>query len=389
MEYKAATKKAQAKAIDEAILTSQFVRNKVLRYWMDNRGISKKELYQYNTQLRAEYEFVRNLSSHACQASVENVERAINRFFANCKAKKPGKKGYPRFKKHSRSVEYKQQSWKLHSTKRRITFTDKKGIGELKLLGKWDIHTYPIELIKRVRIVRRADGYYVQFCVKVDNKQEAPLTTSEIGIDVGLEYFYSDSNGNHEENPRYLRKAEKNIKRVQRNIYKKKKGSSGRRKVRGVYARKHLKVTRQRNEHALMLARNLCLANAKVVLEDLNVSGLVRNHKLAKSISDASWYNFRQWLEYFGQKFGREIIAVPPQFTSQECSNCGARVYKSLSTRTHSCSHCGHVEHRDVNAAKVILSRANATGEHPGSNASRDVPSTSIGRKSSKSKERQ
>jgi putative transposase len=389
MEYKAVVKKAQAKAIDEAIRTSQFVRNKVLRYWMDNRGIGKKELYQYNTQLRAEYEFVKNLSSHACQASVENVERAINRFFANCKAKKPGKKGYPKFKKHSRSVEYKQQSWKLHPTKRRIAFTDKKGIGELKLLGKWDIHQYPVDLIKRVRIVRRADGYYVQFCVKVDNKQEAPLTTSEIGIDVGLEYFYSDSNGNHEENPRYLRKAEKDIKRVQRNIYKKKKGSSGRKKARGVYARKHLKVTRQRNEHAKRLARNLCLANAKVVLEDLNVSGLVKNHKLAKSISDASWYNFRQWLEYFGEKFGREIVAVPPHFTSQECSNCGAKVQKSLSTRTHSCLHCGHIEQRDVNAAKVILSRANARGGQPQSNASRDVPSTSIGRKSSKSKERQ
>jgi putative transposase len=389
MEYKAVVKKAQVKAIDEAIRTSQFVRNKVLRYWIDNRGVGKKELYQYNTQLRAEYEFVRNLSSHACQASVENVERAINRFFANCKAKKPGLKGYPRFKKHSRSVEYKQQSWKLHPTKRRITFTDKKGIGELKLLGKWDIHTHPFELIKRVRIVRRADGYYVQFCVKVDNKQEAPLTTSAIGIDVGLEYFYSDSNGKHEENPRYLRKAEKDIKRVQRNIYKKKKGSSGRRKARGIYARKHLKVTRQRDEHAKRLARNLTLANAKVVLEDLNISGLVRNHKLAKSITDASWYNFRQWLEYFGEKFGREVIAVPPHFTSQECSNCGSRVYKSLSTRTHSCSHCGHIEQRDVNAAKVILSRASATGGHPGSNASRDVLSTSVGRKSSKSKERQ
>nr|WP_306297061.1 transposase [Nostoc sp. C052] len=389
MEYKAVVKKAQVKAIDEAIRTSQFVRNKVLRYWIDNRGVGKKELYQYNTQLRAEYEFVRNLSSHACQASVENVERAINRFFANCKAKKPGLKGYPRFKKHSRSVEYKQQSWKLHPTKRRITFTDKKGIGELKLLGKWDIHTYPVELIKRIRIVRRADGYYVQFCVKVDNKQEPPLTTSVIGIDVGLEYFYSDSNGKHEENPRYLRKAEKDIKRVQRNIYKKKKGSSGRRKARGIYARKHLKVTRQRDEHAKRLARNLTLANAKVVLEDLNISGLVRNHKLAKSISDASWYNFRQWLEYFGEKFGREVIAVPPHFTSQECSNCGARVHKSLSTRTHSCPRCGHIEQRDVNAAKVILSRANATGGHPGSNASRDVSSTSIGRKTCKSKERQ
>ncbi len=389
MEYKAVVKKAQSKAIDEAIRTSQFVRNKVLRYWIDNRGIGKKELYKYNTQLRAEYEFVRDLSSHACQASVENVERAINRFFANCKAKKPGNKAYPRFKKHSRSVEYKQQSWKLHPTKRRITFTDKKGIGELKLLGKWDIHTYSVELIKRVRIVRRADGYYVQFCVKADNKQEAPLTTSEIGIDVGLEYFYSDSNGNHQENPRYLRKAEKDIKRVQRNIYKKKKGSSSRRKASGVYARKHLKVTRQRNEHAKRLARNLCLANAKVVLEDLNVSGLVKNHKLAKSISDASWYNFRQWLEYFGEKFGREVIAVPPHFTSQECSNCGAIVYKSLSTRTHSCLHCGHIEQRDVNAAKVILSRANARGGQPQSNASRDVPSTSVGRKTSKSKERQ
>ncbi|MBE9198119.1 transposase [Nodularia sp. LEGE 06071] len=387
LEYKAVVKSNQVKAINEAIRTSRFVRNKVLRYWIDNRGVGKKELYQYNTQLRAEFGFVKNLNSHACQSSVENVERAINRFFDNCKTKKLGKKGYPRFKKHSRSVEYKVSGWKLHPSKRRITFTDKKSIGELKLLGKWDIHAYPIELIKRVRIVRRADGYYVQFCVKIDHQQEAPSTTSEIGIDVGLEYFYSDSNGKHEENPRYLRKAEKDIKRVQRHIYKNQKGSSGRSKARGVYARKHLKVTRQREEHAKGLARNLCLANAKVVLEDLNVSGLVRNHRLAKSISDASWYNFRQWLEYFGEKFGRQIIAVPPHFTSLECSNCGARVQKSLSTRTHSCPHCGYTEQRDVNAAKVILSRANARGGHPQSNASGVVASTSVGRKTCKGKQ--
>jgi putative transposase len=387
LEYKAVVKPNQVKAINEAIRTVQFVRNKVLRYWMDNRGVGKKELYQYNTQLRAEFGFVKDLNSHACQASVENVERAINRFFDNCKQKKPGKKGYPQFKKDCRSVEYKTSGWKLHSYKRRINFIDKKGIGEVKLLGKWDIHAYPMELIKRVRIVRRADGYYVQFCVKVDNQQDAPFTTSEIGIDVGLEYFYSDSNGNHEENPRYFRRAEKDIKRVQRQIYKKKLGSSGRRKARGIYARKHLKVTRQRNEHAKRLARNLCLANAKVVLEDLNISGLVRNHKLAKSIADASWYNFRQWLEYFGAKFGREVIAVPPHFTSIECSNCGVNVQKSLSTRTHSCPRCGHISQRDVNAAKVILSRA-TTGGHPGSNAWGDVSSTSIGLNTCKSKKR-
>ena len=388
MEYKAVVKKSQATAINEAIRTSKFVRNKVLRYWMDNRGVGKKELYRYNTQLRNEFNFVKELNSHACQASVENVERAIKRFFDNCKQKKPGKKGYPKFKKHSRSVEYKQSGWKLHPTKRRINFIDKKGIGEVKLLGKWDIHTVEKKLIKRVRIVKRADGYYVQFCVKIDNQQPAPETNSEIGIDVGLEYLYSDSNGNHEQNPRFLRKAEQNIKRSQRNIYKKKKGSSGRRKARGTYARKHLRVTRQRNEHAKRLARNLCLANAKVVLEDLNVSGLVKNHKLAKSITDASWYQFRQWLEYFGSKFGREVIAVPPHYTSQECSNCGVRTKKSLSTRTHFCPHCGYTEQRDVNAAKVILSRVPARGGHPQSNASRDVSSTSVGCRTCCSKKR-
>ncbi len=89
----------------------------------------------------------------------------------------------------------------------------------------------------------------------------------------------------------------------------------------------------------------------------------------SQSISDASWYNFRQWLEYFGNKFGREIITVAPHFTSQECSNCGARVQKSLSTRTHSCPHCGYIEQRDVNAAKVILSRVNGRGGHPQTNA--------------------
>ncbi len=403
MEYKAITNKTQKTAINEGIRTSQFVRNKVLRYWMDNRGVGKKELYRYNTQIRDEFKFVKDLNSHACQASVENVERAINRFFDNCKKGKPGKKGYPRFKKHSRSVEYKQSGWKLHPTKRRITFTDKKGIGELKLLGKWDISTIDEKLVKRVRIVKRADGFYVQFCVKIDNIQPAPETSKEVGIDVGLQYFYSDSNGNHEENPRFLRKAEKEIKRSQRKIYKKKKGSSGRRKARGVYARKHLRVTRQRNEHAKRLARNLCLANAMVVLEDLNVSGLVKNHKLAKSIVDASWYLFRQWLEYFGSKFGRQVIAVPPHYTSQECSNCGVRTQKSLSTRTHSCSHCEHTEQRDINAAKVILRRhlragvppveesgvrVNGRGGHPQTNASGVVASTFIGSNTCKSKQR-
>ena len=379
LEYKAVVKKSQATAINEAIRTTQFVRNKVLRYWMDNRGVGKKQLYQYNTQLRAEYKFVKDLNSHACQASVENVERAINRFFDNCKNNKPGNIGYPRFKKDSRSVEYKVSGWKLHPSKRRITFSDKKGIGELKLLGKWDIHTYPIELIKRVRIVRKADGYYVQFCIKVEAVHEPRDADGEVGLDVGLEYFYSDSNGHHEENPRFLRKAQKAIKHAQRRIYKKEKGKNNRRKARDRYARKHLRVSRQREEHAKRLARCVCKLNSFVAYEDLNVKGLVRNPQLAKSINDVAWTSFRRWLEYFALKFNTKVVAVAPHCTSQKCSNCGEIVKKGLSTRTHNCPHCGTVLQRDVNAAINILRKAKSTGGHPGSNATGVGTSTQVG----------
>jgi putative transposase len=388
LECKAVVKKFQLTAINEAIRTSQFVRNKVLRYWMDNRGVGKKELYQYNTQLRAEFEFVKNLNSHACQASVENVERAINRFFDNCKNNKPGKKGYPQFKKDCRSVEYKQSGWKLHPTKRRINFIDNKGIGEVKLLGKWEIHTYPVELIKRVRIVRRADGYYVQFCVKVDTKPESRTENGEIGLDVGLEYFYSDSNGHHQENPRFLRKAEKFIKHAQRRIYTKEKGKNNRRKARGRYARKHLRVSRQREEHAKRLARCVCKVNAFVAYENLNVKGLVKNRHLAKSISDVAWTSFRRWLEYFALKFNTKVVAVAPHHTSQKCSYCGETVKKGLSTRTHNCPHCGTVLQRDVNAAINILFKAKNTEGHSGINAWGDVSSTSVGGNTCKSKKR-
>jgi len=259
----------------------------------------------------------------------------------------------------------------LHPTKRRITFTDKKGIGEVKLLGKWDIHTYSVKSIKRVRLVRKADGYYCQFAVDVEAKPEPRTANGELGLDVGLEFFYSDSNGHHQENPRFLRKAEKAIKHAQRQIYKKEKGKNQRRIARARYAKKHLRVNRQRNEHAKRVARNLCKANALVAYEALNVKGMVKNHCLAKSINDVAWSTFRRWLEYFAGKFNTTVVAVNPKYTSQKCSDCGTIVKKSLSTRTHKCS-CGCELQRDVNAAINILnlarqardgqSQSNATG---------------------------
>ncbi|NEO62660.1 MAG: transposase, partial [Moorea sp. SIO4G2] len=167
------------------------------------------------------------------------------------------KKGYPRFKKSSRSVEYNTSGWKLCPDKKSVNFTDKKGIGKLKLKGTWDLWRFDVKLIKRVRIVSRADGYYVQFCVKVDNSETVETTGKIIGLDVGLKDFYTDSNGYREPSPRFYRKGEKRLKFYQRRVSRKKKGSANRKKAINRLGRTHLKVSRQRQEHAKRLGTKL------------------------------------------------------------------------------------------------------------------------------------
>lgn len=152
LEFKAKGKTTQYAAIDEAIRTAQFVRNKCVRFWMDNRGVGQKELYRHNTTLRAEFSFVKALNSHACQVAVERAYSSIARFYNNCRKSVPGKKGYPQFKKNCRSVEYKTSGWALSSNRKQITFTDKKEIGNLKLKGTWDLNFYQVDQIKRAPV---------------------------------------------------------------------------------------------------------------------------------------------------------------------------------------------------------------------------------------------
>jgi putative transposase len=220
--------------------------------------------------------------------------------------------------------------------------------------GTRDLNFYQPDQIKRVRLVKRADGYYVQFCIQVDREEVIEPTHRTIGLDVGLESFYTDSLGNKVENPRFYRTGEKKMKRSQRLVSRKVKGSSNRHKARVKLARVHLKISRQRKDHAIKLARCVITSNDVVVYEDLRIKNMVKNHCLAKSINDAGWYQFRVWLEYFGKVFGRITIPVSPAYTSQECSNCGVIVRKSLSTRTHVCQ-CGCVLDRDHNAGINIL----------------------------------
>jgi putative transposase len=383
-EFKAKGKATQYAAIDEAIRTAQFVRNKCIRYWMDNRGVGHKELYRHNTRLRAQFPFVKALNSHACQVAVERAYTSIARFYENCRKSVPGKKGYPKFKKNCRSVEYKTSGWTLAPDRRSINFIDKKGIGKLKLKGTWDLHFYPLEQVKRVRLVRRADGYYVQFLIRNENKVvDIEPTGRIVGLDVGLKEFYTDSNGHVEPNPKFYRRSEKRLKFKQRRVSRKKKGSTNRKRAINELGRVHLKISRQREEHALRMARYVIQSNDLVAYEDLRIRNLVKNHCLSKSINDAGWYQFRKWLEYFGVKFSKITVAVNPAYTSQKCSHCGAHVKKSLSMRTHACQ-CGFVLDRDWNAAINILKLALSTVGHTGTwvtdpNASGDSTSTLAG----------
>jgi putative transposase len=365
LEFKAKGGTTQYAAIDEAIRTTQFVRNKAIRFWMDNRGVGQKELYRLSKALREGFSFVKALNSSACQAAIERAYSSIARFYSNCKKSIPGKKGYPKFQKNCRSVEYKTSGWGLSLDRKSITFTDKKGIGRLKLKGTWNLNFYQLDQIKRVRLVRRADGYYVQFLISAENKVDIKLTGKMIGLDVGVKEFYTDSNGHTEPNPKFYRTGEKRLKFRQRRVSRKNIGSANRKRAINRLGRVHLKISRQREEHAKRMARCVIQSNDLVAYEDLRIKNLVKNHCLAKSINDAGWYQFRKWLEYFGEKLGRITIAVNPAYTSQECSSCGALIKKSLSMRTHVCK-CGFVLDRDWNAAINILKLALSTTGHVG-----------------------
>jgi len=259
-EFKIKARKSKFQAIDEAIRTGQFIRNKCLRYWMDapqDENVNRYALNKYTKVLADDeaFPFVAKLNSMARQAMAERAWASISRFFDNCKKKVKGKKGYPKFKKFSRSVEYKTSGWKLSDNRKYLTITDKTAIGQLKLVGTRDLHFYQPSQIKRIRLVRRADGYYVQLCIDVERNESVEQTNRQIGLDVGLNYFYTDSDGNQVDNPRFLRKSEKKLKRLQRRLSQCTKGSQNRQKAQHRLGKQHLKVTRQRRDFAVKLAR--------------------------------------------------------------------------------------------------------------------------------------
>ena len=351
----------QYSALDEAIRTGQFIRNKCLRLWIDTKKCGKAEMQSYCKKLAQEFPFAKKLNSMARQAHADRAWAGVKRFFDNCKKGiKPC--GYPKFKRHSRSVEYKTTGWKLSDDGMTITFTDGFKAGTFSLYCDSQYREDILRAkINRVRVVHRADGYYAQFCLDEDRQEQGVYSGKVVGIDLGLKFFIKDQNDNAVIYPQFLRKSEQRLKREQKRLSRKfqqgKKQSANYHKNRIRLGKVHLKVQRQRKDWAMKLARCVVSSNDVIAYEDLRVRNMRRNHTLAKSISDAAWSQFTSFLDYYGQIWGKAVVAVNPAYTSQECSNCGYRVKKALSTRTHNCPSCKVSICRDTNAALNILKR--------------------------------
>jgi putative transposase len=306
------------------------------------------------SDLRASMPEYAAIHSHVLQDVLARLDKTYQAFFRRVKAGQAP--GFPRFQGRDR---YHSFTYKEYGNGARLEGSPDNGCLVLSKIGRVALRwSRPLEgTPKTVTISQEADGWYAIISCAGVPAQPLPLTGRETGIDVGLKVFLITlitADGTVVENPRLHRRGEKKLKKAQRVVSRRKKGSKGRRKAVGLLQRAHQTVKRQRTDFQHKTALNLLRTYDTLYLEDLQVANLVRNRHLAKSIHDAGWAQFRAILEAKAACAGRRVIAVPAQYTSQDCSGCGARIPKSLSVRTHVCTSCGLVLDRDENAARNI-----------------------------------
>jgi putative transposase len=308
--------------------------------------------------LKAAFPEYAAIHSHVLQDVLARLDRTYQAFFRRVKSgtkagQTPRAVGFPRFQGRNR---YHSFTYKQYGNGARLEGSPDNGCLVLSKIGRVAVRwSRPLEgTPKTVTISHEADGWYaILSCAEVP-AQPLPPTGRETGIDVGLKVFLITADGEVVENPRLHRRGEKQLAKAQRRVSRRKKGSHRRRKAVGALQRAHQTVKRQRADFHHKVALHVLRQYDTIYLEDLQVANMVRNHRLAKSISDAGWAQFRAILEAKAACAGRRVVAVPPAYTSQDCSGCGERVPKSLSVRTHVCTQCGLVLDRDENAARNI-----------------------------------
>ena len=288
----------------------------------------------------------KTVNAQVLQECLKRLETSFQRFFDHVS-------GYPHYKDryHYSSFTYPQTDKQDHFKKKGYIYMPK--IGYVKLNAH---HEFDPALVSRVNVKFHGEKWYVNLTSEIQ-EAEAVEVLKRIGIDVGLKTFAALSDGSMIENPRFFRKSEKRLAKLQRQFSRKKKGSKNRGKAKAKVAKCHAKIANQRRDFLHKASYHIVQNYDFIAVEDLQIKNMVKNNCLSKSISDAGWGTFVTYIEYKSKKFGKVLVKVPPAGTSQTCV-CGEHVQKDLSVRVHECPECGLRGDRDVVSAMVILQRA-------------------------------
>jgi putative transposase len=356
-EYRLYPNKEQHHHLMACLSESRGIYNAMLEMVKAQYEASQTFPSKYDLEAAFKRQSKESVPATTVQMLADRLSHSLKRFLAAKQHNIPGV-GFPRFKKPNRwhSIQLRQygKDCYLHEDKKHLVVPAKIG----KAL-KINLHR-PLEgTPKTVHLVLRADQHWYALIVcemePTNEHTPGPCQHSAIGIDVGLTSFLTDSEGHTVDNLRYYHKSQATLRRKQRTMCRRKKGSKRRRKAARSTAQTHLKISRQRRDHHFKGAKHYTDAHSLIAVEDLSITNMVKNHHLAKSISDAGWGQFLSILSAKAESAGHRVVRVNPRYTTQKCFQCGALVQKSLSVRTHICTSCGFVADRDVNAAKNIL----------------------------------
>jgi putative transposase len=312
------------------------------------------------------FAFLTEVSSVPLQQTLRHQHQAFAAFFAK-------RARYPRFKSRCsrQSAHYTRSAFSMRGGVLRLARTE----GQLPFTWSWPQVDVTALNPSMVVVSREPDGrWYVTFAVDGSAPEPLEPTRRAVGVDLGVTDFAVTSEGEHVANPRHLLRKAHNLARYQRRLARCRKGSANRAKAKAKVARAHRKVRNARNDFLHRVSTRLVRENDLIVIEDLAVSNMIRNRRLAHAISDCGWGEFRRQLEYKCERYGRELIVIDRWYpSSKTCSACGNLLAElTLSIRTWQCPSCGAQHDRDVNAAKNILAAGQAVTacgvdvRHPG-----------------------